>query len=77
MPPADEMNEDMDLPDESPMLKVGEEKEIGGQGLKKKLVKEGEGWDTPENGDEVEGIYMIIFLFWILVWTGLFFPFWV
>ncbi|KAK9281012.1 hypothetical protein L1049_003904 [Liquidambar formosana] len=55
--PAAEMNEDMDLPDESPMLKVGEEKEIGNQGLKKKLVKEGEGWDTPENGDEVEVHY--------------------
>ncbi|KAF2284555.1 hypothetical protein GH714_026944 [Hevea brasiliensis] len=51
------MNEDMDLPDESPILKVGEEKEIGKQGLKKKLLKEGEGWDTPENGDEVEVHY--------------------
>ncbi|XP_010247135.1 PREDICTED: peptidyl-prolyl cis-trans isomerase FKBP62-like isoform X2 [Nelumbo nucifera] len=58
MPPAEEMNEDMDLPDESPVLKVGEEKEIGKQGLKKKLVKEGEGWDTPDNGDEVEVHYI-------------------
>ncbi|KAG1330862.1 Peptidylprolyl isomerase [Cocos nucifera] len=50
------MNEDaMDFADESPIIKVGEEKEIGKQGLKKKLVKEGEGWDTPEVGDEVEG----------------------
>ncbi|KAJ4968048.1 hypothetical protein NE237_014749 [Protea cynaroides] len=57
IPPADEMNEDMDLPDDSLSLKVGEEKEIGKQGLKKKLVKEGEGWDTPENGDEVEVHY--------------------
>lgn len=56
LPAGDEMmNEDMDLPDEGPILKVGEEKEIGKQGLKKKLLKEGEGWDTPENGDEVEG----------------------
>ena len=48
MPPADEMmNEDLDLPDD-PVLKVGEEKEIGKQGLKKKLVKEGEGRDTPD-----------------------------
>ena len=39
-----------------PTMKVGEEKEIGKQGLKKKLVKEGEGWETPEVGDEVEGI---------------------
>lgn len=52
----DMMNEDMDLPDESPILKVGEEKEIGNQGLKKKLVKEGEGWEYPEIGDEVEGM---------------------
>ncbi|XAR60924.1 Peptidylprolyl isomerase [Bertholletia excelsa] len=56
MPPADEMN-DFDMPDDNPVLKVGEEKEIGKQGLKKKLVKEGEGWDTPENGDEVEVHY--------------------
>ncbi|MBA0548368.1 hypothetical protein Golax_016292 [Gossypium laxum] len=53
----DMMNEDMDLPDESPILKVGEEKEIGNQGLKKKLVKEGEGWEYPEIGDEVEVHY--------------------
>ncbi|KAJ0988937.1 hypothetical protein J5N97_007293 [Dioscorea zingiberensis] len=59
MPAGDEMmNEDMmDIPEEAPALKVGEEKEIGKQGLKKKLVKEGEGWDTPEVGDEVEVHY--------------------
>ncbi|XP_010905156.1 70 kDa peptidyl-prolyl isomerase-like [Elaeis guineensis] len=59
LPAGDEMmNEDaMDFADESPVLKVGEEKEIGKQGLKKKLVKEGEGWDTPEVGDEVEVHY--------------------
>ncbi|KAJ9169812.1 hypothetical protein P3X46_017962 [Hevea brasiliensis] len=50
-------DEDMDLPNDSPILKVGEEKEIGKQGLKKKLLKEGEGWDTPEKGDEVEVHY--------------------
>lgn len=55
IPPVEGMNEDMDLPDDSSTLKVGEEKEIGNQGLKKKLVKEGEGWDTPAPGDEVEG----------------------
>nr|XP_043635861.1 peptidyl-prolyl cis-trans isomerase FKBP62-like [Erigeron canadensis] len=39
-------------------LKVGEEKEISGsKGLKKKLLKEGQGWDTPESGDEVEVHY--------------------
>ncbi|XP_059660064.1 peptidyl-prolyl cis-trans isomerase FKBP62 [Cornus florida] len=58
MPAAEEMiNDDFDMPGESPMMKVGEEKQIGNQGLKKKLVKEGEGWDTPENGDEVEVHY--------------------
>ncbi|XP_050205804.1 peptidyl-prolyl cis-trans isomerase FKBP62-like [Mercurialis annua] len=51
------MNDDMDLPDVSSGLKVGEEKEIGTQGLKKKLLKEGDGWDTPDNGDEVEVHY--------------------
>ena len=42
------------------VLKVGdrEEKEIGNKGLKKKLLKEGEGWDTPTTGDEVEGLFV-------------------
>lgn len=61
MPAAEEMmvDEEMDdLAEETPVvLKVGEEKEIGKQGLKKKLLKEGEGWDTPDNGDEVEVHY--------------------
>ncbi|CAM8885181.1 unnamed protein product [Rhodiola kirilowii] len=59
MPAAEEMmDEDMDLADEAPVImKVGEEKEIGKQGLKKKLLKEGEGCDTPDNGDEVEVHY--------------------
>ncbi|CAH9075390.1 unnamed protein product [Cuscuta epithymum] len=56
MPPAEEM-EDMDLPDDNPLIKVGEEKEIGNQGLKKKLIKEGEGFETPDSGDEVEVHY--------------------
>ncbi|XP_006659596.1 70 kDa peptidyl-prolyl isomerase [Oryza brachyantha] len=43
--------------DDGPVLKVGEEKEIGKQGLRKKLLKEGEGWETPEVGDEVEVHY--------------------
>lgn len=55
IPPVEGMDEDMDLPEDSSTMKVGEEKEIGNQGLKKKLVKEGEGWETPEPGDEVEG----------------------
>ncbi|KAL3828933.1 hypothetical protein ACJIZ3_017735 [Penstemon smallii] len=52
MPPVEGMDED-DMEATSGLMKVGEEKEIGNQGLKKKLVKEGEGWDTPDNGDEV------------------------
>ncbi|KAG0453654.1 hypothetical protein HPP92_024958 [Vanilla planifolia] len=54
---GDVMDEEMDLPDDNPTIKVGEEKEIGKQGLKKKLVKAGEGWETPEVGDEVEVHY--------------------
>ncbi|KAJ7961619.1 Peptidylprolyl isomerase [Quillaja saponaria] len=58
IPLSEEMkNNDFDLSDENPTLKVGEEKEIGKQGLKKKLVKEGEGWVTPDVGDEVEVHY--------------------
>ncbi|CAA0822974.1 Peptidyl-prolyl cis-trans isomerase FKBP62 [Striga hermonthica] len=57
MTPAEGLDDDMDLPEGSTYMKVGEEKEIGSQGLKKKLVKEGEGWDTPDNGDEVEVHY--------------------
>ncbi|KAF3327741.1 peptidyl-prolyl isomerase-like isoform X1 [Carex littledalei] len=49
--------EDMQFPDEVPFMKAGDEKEIGKQGLKKKLVKEGQGWEHPENGDEVEVHY--------------------
>ncbi|XP_042459415.1 70 kDa peptidyl-prolyl isomerase-like [Zingiber officinale] len=59
MPSGEDMMDEgmMDLPDDGPVLKVGEEKEIGKEGLKKKLVKEGEGWDMPEVGDEVEVHY--------------------
>ncbi|GMI71837.1 hypothetical protein like AT5G48570 [Hibiscus trionum] len=60
-PTAANMEEDeMDIPEDdpvSPILKVGEEKEIGKNGLKKKLVKEGEGFEHPGNGDEVEVHY--------------------
>jgi FK506-binding protein 4/5 len=57
IPAVDEMNEDFEFAgaEGNPILKVGEEKEIGKQGLKKKLLKEGEGWDTPDVGDEVYG----------------------
>ncbi|GKV28603.1 hypothetical protein SLEP1_g37626 [Rubroshorea leprosula] len=59
-PTSSNLDEEMDIPEEdpvSPILKVGEEKEIGKNGLKKKLVKEGEGWETPGTGDEVEVHY--------------------
>ncbi|MBA0749406.1 hypothetical protein Gogos_003340 [Gossypium gossypioides] len=60
-PTANNVEEDeMGIPEDDPvnsLLEVGEEKEIGKNGLKKKLVKRGEGWDTPSNGDEVEVHY--------------------
>ncbi|KAI3676889.1 hypothetical protein L1987_86503 [Smallanthus sonchifolius] len=37
---------------------VGQEKEIGKDGLKKKILKEGDGYETPINGDEVEVHYV-------------------
>ncbi|KAI3470072.1 hypothetical protein Pfo_026735 [Paulownia fortunei] len=49
---------DMDLPVGNPILKVGEEREIGKNGLKKKLLKEGDGWENPNSGDEVEVHYV-------------------
>ncbi|XP_031280625.1 peptidyl-prolyl cis-trans isomerase FKBP62-like [Pistacia vera] len=56
----EEEERDMDMEEEtmSPILKVGEEKEITNTGLKKKLLKEGEGWETPGSGDEVEVHYI-------------------
>ncbi|XP_027081237.1 70 kDa peptidyl-prolyl isomerase isoform X1 [Coffea arabica] len=57
---ADEMgmDEELDLPETNPVIKVGEEKEIGKNGLKKKLINEGEGWENPSSGDEVEVHYV-------------------
>lgn len=53
------MEEDFDIPGGEEMDlgedEVGEEREIGSGGLKKKLLKEGQGWETPEVGDEVQG----------------------
>ncbi|KAL6497851.1 Peptidyl-prolyl cis-trans isomerase fkbp62 [Orobanche hederae] len=57
MPPVDGLDAEMDMPEGSNYMKVGEEKQIGTEGLKKKLVKEGEGWETPDNGDEVQVHY--------------------
>lgn len=55
----DEMDagNDVDLPELDPVLKVGEERAIDKNGLRKKLLKEGEGWENPNSGDEVEGTF--------------------
>ncbi|XP_028053276.1 70 kDa peptidyl-prolyl isomerase-like isoform X1 [Camellia sinensis] len=42
----------------APPLKVGDEREINSSGIKKKLLKSGLGWDTPEFGDEVTVHYV-------------------
>ena len=60
----DEMGMDMDNDDfaggdDVPVLKVGDEKEIGKTGVKKKLIQEGQGWERPSKGDEVEGTYTL------------------
>ncbi|KAM0822527.1 hypothetical protein ACQ4PT_071441 [Festuca glaucescens] len=55
--PMDGLDDGEEEADSPAAMKVGEEKEIGKQGLKKKLVKEGEGWERPETGDEVEVHY--------------------
>lgn len=39
----------------APPLKVGEEREFATYGLKKKLLKSGTGWESPEVGDEATG----------------------
>ncbi|PWA88994.1 70 kDa peptidyl-prolyl isomerase [Artemisia annua] len=58
IPAGDEFMDDDEIESGAPVtMKVGEEKEIGSGGLKKKLLKEGDGWDTPESGDEVEVHY--------------------
>ncbi|XP_057717738.1 70 kDa peptidyl-prolyl isomerase-like [Arachis stenosperma] len=42
----------------APPQKVGEERELGNYGLKKKLIKRGIGWETPELNDEVTVHYV-------------------
>lgn len=53
----------------APPLKVGEEREINKNGLKKKLLKSGLGWETPDFPDEVTGIFFLsyvtlVFSYW-------------
>lgn len=60
LPDAEEdiANEDFNFQNEATSAgpqKVGEEKEIVKGGIKKRLQKEGTGWETPEAGDEVKG----------------------
>lgn len=55
----DELDEEPGEEIESaPPLNVGEEREINSNGLKKKLLKHGQGWETPEFGDEVTVHYV-------------------
>lgn len=57
----------------APPLKVGEERELGGTGLKKKLIKRGQGWETPEFGDEATGtLTMIGFYMFDYFWCMVF-----
>ncbi|XP_039071085.1 peptidyl-prolyl cis-trans isomerase FKBP62-like [Hibiscus syriacus] len=56
-PKASNMEEATKVDPVNPIIRVGEERDIGKDGLKKKLVKEGEGWETPDIGDEVEVHY--------------------
>ncbi|CAN4092175.1 unnamed protein product [Withania somnifera] len=59
----DEVDEEAGEEIESaPPLNVGEEREINSNGLKKKLIKLGHGWETPEFGDEVTVHYVGILL---------------
>lgn len=53
--PGVEEEEEEDTLGYTPMQE-GEEKELTKDGgLKKKLIKAGEGWEKPETGDEVSG----------------------
>lgn len=44
----------------APPLNIGEERELSSSGIKKKLIKHGISWETPEVGDEVTGITLKI-----------------
>ncbi|GLJ43337.1 hypothetical protein SUGI_0900200 [Cryptomeria japonica] len=49
----DDDEEEGDELESAPPMEVGEEKEIGRFGLKKKIIRAGKNYQTPENGDEV------------------------
>lgn len=52
----DEEEEAGEEVESAPPLKVGEEREISSNGLKKKLINAGIDWETPQFGDEVTGM---------------------
>lgn len=52
----DELDEEPgEVIESAPPLKLGEEREFSSSGIKKKLLKRGIGWESPEFGDEVTG----------------------
>uniref|UniRef100_A0A2P2NYY4 peptidylprolyl isomerase n=1 Tax=Rhizophora mucronata TaxID=61149 RepID=A0A2P2NYY4_RHIMU len=55
----DELDEEPgEVIESAPPLKVGEERELSNSGLKKKLLKQGRGWETPDLNDEVTVHYV-------------------
>ena len=65
---SDIQDDDDDLDEEpgeviesAPPLKVGEERQLGSFGIKKKLLKRGHGWETPDFGDEATGTFFFFF----------------
>ena len=54
----DELDEEPgEVIESAPPQQVGEERELNSSGLKKKILKHGHGWDTPEFNDEVTGTH--------------------
>lgn len=55
----DEMDEEPgEVIESAPPLQVGEERVIDSSGIKKKLIKRGIGWETPDFGDEISVHYV-------------------
>lgn len=60
----DELEEEPgDVVESAPPQKVGEERQLSNSGLKKKLLKRGHGFETPNFNDEVTGTIQIFFNF--------------
>lgn len=52
----DELEEEVgEVIESAPPLQIGEERVLGVSGIKKKLLKLGTGYETPENNDEATG----------------------